>query len=313
MVQEELSLNKIIKKKNSKNNFRFFFNKKTHLDHQDYEKFQSIDFPAEDDSKKLLCGGLRYKGLFKNSIKDYPLISIIMPNFKEKNLLNAVSSISSQNYENLELIIIDGNSGSETTSILKDKDDEIDIWISENDNGLWDAWNKGFKLARGDFVGVVDSSNLLYENSMNILKNYIIKNKETDFICGTVKKGSKIYSGFRPEDIRKQFNIIPSSVVGFYIKVKSLKKVGLLNLKYKIQSDYDLIYRMIVTHNLKGIRTKSDEVFGSSGDGGFSTKHGFFKALFNELKIRLDNNQSLIFLIYIFFGRTFMKIYKSFF
>ena len=313
MVQEELSLNKIIKKKNSKNNVRFFFNKKTHLDHQDYEKFQSIDFPAEDDSEKLLSGGLRYKGLFKNSIKDYPLISIIMPNFKEKNLLNAVSSISSQNYENLELIIIDGNSGSETTSILKDKDDEIDIWISENDNGLWDAWNKGFKLARGDFVGIVDSSNVLYENSMNILKNYIVKNKEIDFICGTVKKGSKIYSGFRPEDIRKQFNIIPSSVVGFYIKLKSLKKVGLLNLKYKIQSDYDLIYRMIVTHNLKGIRTKSDEVFGSSGDGGFSTKHGFFKALFNELKIRLDNNQSLIFLIYIFFGRTFMKIYKSFF
>ena len=34
-------------------------------------------------------------------------------------------------------------------------DDEIDIWISENDNGLWDAWNKGFKLARGDFVGIV--------------------------------------------------------------------------------------------------------------------------------------------------------------
>jgi hypothetical protein len=70
---------------------------------------------------------------------------------------------------------------------------------------------------------------------------------------------------------------------------------------------------MIVTHNLKGIRTKSDEVFGSSGDGGFSTKHGFFKALFNEIKIRLDNNQNLFFLIYIFFGRTFMKIYKSLF
>ena len=67
------------------------------------------------------------------------------------------------------------------------------------------------------------------------------------------KKGIKNILGFRPRDIRKQFNIIPSSVVGFYIKRKSLKKVGLLNLKYKIQSDYDLIYRMIVTHNLKGI------------------------------------------------------------
>lgn len=313
MVQEELSLNQLIKKKNSKNNFRFFFNKMTYIDHQDYDKFQSIDFPKNDDQTKLLSGGLRYKGLFKNSIKDYPLISIIMPNFKEKNLLNAISSISYQNYENLELIVIDGNSGHEVTKILKDKNDEIDIWISENDNGLWDAWNKGFKLARGDFVGIVDSSNILYENSMNILKSYIIKNKDIDFICGTVKKGSKVYSGFRPQDIRKQFNIIPSSVVGFYIKRKSLKKVGLLNLKYKIQSDYDLIYRMIVTHNLKGIRTKSEEVFGSSGDGGFSTKHGFFKALFNELKIRFDNNQNLFFLIYIFFGRTFMKIYKSFF
>ena len=313
MVQEVLSLNKKIKKKNSKNNLRFFFKKTNNIDNKVSDKFQSIDFPEDDDSTKLLSGGLRYKGLFKNSIKNYPLISIIMPNFKEKNLFKAISSISNQNYENLELIVIDGNSGHETTKILKDKDDEIDIWISENDNGLWDAWNKGFKLARGDFVGIVDSSNILYENSMNILKNYIIKNKEIDFICGTVKKGSKIYSGFRPRDIRKQFNIIPSSVVGFYIKRKSLKKVGLLNLKYQIQSDYDLIYRMIVTHNLKGIRTKSEEVFGSSGDGGFSTKHGFFKSLFNEMKIRFDNNQNLFFLIYIFFGRTLMKIYKSFF
>ena len=313
MVQEELSLNKKIKKKNSKNNLRFFFKKVNNIEDQVSDKFQSIDFPEDDDKTKLLSGGLRYKGLFKNSIKNYPLISIIMPNFKEKNLFKAISSISNQNYENLELIVIDGNSGHEEIKILKDKDDEIDIWISENDNGLWDAWNKGFSLARGDFVGIVDSSNILYENSMNILKNYIIKNKEIDFICGTVKKGSKIYSGFRPRDIRKQFNIIPSSVVGFYIKRKSLKKVGLLNLKYKIQSDYDLIYRMIVTHNLKGIRTKSEEVFGSSGDGGFSTKHGFFKSLFNEIKIRFDNNQNLFFLIYIFFGRTLMKIYKSFF
>ena len=93
-----------------------------------------------------------------------------MPNFKEKNLFKAISSISNQNYENLELIVIDGNSGHEAIKILKDKDDEIDIWISENDNGLWDAWNKGFSLARGDFVGIVDSSNILYENSMNILK-----------------------------------------------------------------------------------------------------------------------------------------------
>ena len=70
---------------------------------------------------------------------------------------------------------------------------------------------------------------------------------------------------------------------------------------------------MLVTHKLKGVRTKSDEIFGSSGDSGFSTKHGYLKALINELKIRFDNKQNIFFLIYIFFGRTFMKIYKSLF
>ena len=313
MVQKILSLKNVIKKKNSKDNVRFFFDKVGSSVQRDFEKFHNIDFPDKNNSKKIITGGLRYEGLFKNSIQDYPLISIIMPNYKEKNLLSAISSVSNQNYENIELIVIDGNSGLDVTNLLRENNNEIDIWLSEDDNGLWDAWNKGFKLARGDFVGVVDSSNFLYENSMNILKNYIINYKEIDFICGTVKKGSKIYSGFRPKDIKKQFNIIPSSVVGFYIKMDSLKKVGLLNLKYRIQSDYDLLYRMIVTHNFKGIRTKGDEIFGTSGESGFSTKHGFFKALLNEIKIRFDNDQSLFFLFYIFFGRTFMKIFRFFF
>ena len=92
----------------------------------------------------------------------------------------------------------------------------------------------------------------------------------------------------------------------------SLKKVGLLNLKYRIQSDYDLLYRMIV-NNFKGIRTKGDEIFGTSGESGFSTKHGFFKALLNEIKIRFDNDQSLFFLFYIFFWQDIYENFQIFF
>ena len=312
MVQRKLSLKKLIKKKNSKNKIRFFFKKKLKIISKKNQKFISKDFPDVKMNKKILSGGMRYKGYFKNSMSEYPLISIVMPNYKEKKLYKAINSVLNQKYENLELIIIDGNSGPKTIKTLNKYNNNIDLWISEKDKGLWDAWNKGFKLARGDYVGIVDSSNILYKDSMNILRDYINKNNEIDFICGTVEKDSKIYAGFRPEDINKQFNIIPSSVVGFYIKLKSLKKVGLLNIKYKFQSDYDLLYRMIVTHKLKGIRTKGNEIFGSLGDSGFSTKHGYFKSLFNELKIRFDNNQNLFLLIYIFFGRTFIKIYNYF-
>ena len=214
--------------------------------------------------KKLpvASGGLRFKNLFKNSIKKKPLISIIMPNFKCLSIEKAIKSILKQNYENLELIVIDGNSGEDTLKILKSYNQDIDIWISEKDKGMWDAWNKGFKLANGDYVGIVDSSNILYPNAIKILIKYINKFPSHDFICGAVKKDNKIYAGFRPKDIKKQFNIIPSSIVGFYIKLESLKKVGLLNIKYKYSSDYDFLYRVIVKNRMRGVHTKAHEIFG---------------------------------------------------
>ena len=201
------------------------------------DKFLSLLFPENLPQNKKVCGGARYQDLFKNSLNKFPLISIIMPNYKGKNLSKAIDSILNQNYPNIELIIIDGNSGEEVTSLLEKYENDIDIWVSESDQNLWDAWNKGFVLARGDFVGVVDSSNILYEDSLNILIKYILKNEGLDFLCGTVKKDDKVYAGFRPNDIYKQFNIIPSTVVGFYIKLDSLKKVGLLDINFKIQSD----------------------------------------------------------------------------
>jgi len=303
-------LNNIIKKINKFGKTKFFFEEIELLPNSLEDKFSSLLVPNHLIESQN-CGGARYNNLFKNSINEFPLISIIMPNFKDNNLLRSIDSILDQEYENIELIIIDGKSGDQTSNTLKNYGDDIDIWISEKDKNLWDAWNKGFLLARGDYVGIVDSSNILYANSINILKKYIKKNSEIDFLCGTVKKDNKFYMGYRPNDIYKQFNIIPSTVVGFYIKLTSLKKVGLLNVKYKLQSDYDWLYRIIITQKMKGSATKSDEIFGDLGKSNFSTKFSFFPALFNELKIRFDNKQSIIILLFIFFGRTLVKFYKT--
>ena len=290
----------IIEKTNKFRKIKFFSEEAKFLTTYQNDKFCNLLFLEKLSENKKVCGGARYNGLFKNSLKELPLISIVMPNFKEKNISKSIDSILNQNYPNIELIIIDGNSGEETTNILKEYGNEIDIWISEKDKNLWDAWNKGFLLARGDFVGIVDSSNILYPNSIDILKKYIIENAEMDFLCGTVKKDNKIYSGFRPQDIFRQFNIIPSTVVGFYIKLSSLRRVGLLNINYKIQSDYDWLYRIIVTNKMKGIRTKGDEVFGDLGVSNFSSKFSFLSGLINELKIRYHNKQNIGALLFIF-------------
>lgn len=258
-------------------------------------------------------GGLWLQSFQKKDKKNHPLISIIMPNYKSNNLENSIRSVLSQSYKNIELILVDGDSGKKTIKILMKYDNKIDFWLSEKDQGMWDAWNKGFKLANGKFVGIVDSSNILYPNAMKFLSRYIKKNNKLDFVCGTVKKDGKIYGGFNPEKIMMKFNIIPSSVVGFFIKRSSLKRVGYLNLKYKIQADYDLLYRMIVKHNLKGINSSGSEVFGDLGSSGFSKKHSFLKTLLNEIKIRNDNGQNKISLLYIIIGRSLKKFCNNLF
>jgi glycosyltransferase involved in cell wall biosynthesis len=301
----------LIKIKNKLGKTRIYsrkFKKKIILE----EKFISSKIKLK---KKLpvASGGLRFKNLFKNSVKKKPLISIIMPNFKCLSIEKAIKSVLKQNYDNLELIVIDGDSGEDTLKILQSYNQDIDIWISEKDKGMWDAWNKGFKLANGDYVGIVDSSNILYSNAIKILVKYINKFPSHDFICGTVKKDNKIYAGFRPKDIKKQFNIIPSSIVGFYIKLESLKKVGLLNIKYKYSSDYDFLYRVIVKNKMQGIHTKAHEIFGNLGDSGISLNSNFLIKIINEIKIRFNNGQNIFELVYIFFGKLIMKIFRKIF
>lgn len=259
-------------------------------------------------SKKPFVGGLRLKGAFKKNIKNFPLISIVMPNYKSKNLKKSILSVINQKYPNVEIIIIDGDSGRSTVNLLKKYNKKIDLWISEKDKGMWDAWNKGYREAKGKFVGIVDSSNILYPEATKILAKYINDYKKIDFFCGGVKKDGRIYRGYKPQYIYRKFNIIPSSVVGFFIKNSSLKKVGFLNLKYRIQSDYDLLYRMIVKHKLIGMHTNK-EVFGDLGSSGFSKKHSFFIILKNEINIRYNNGQNLFLLIYIIIGRLLKKIF----
>lgn len=302
----------LIEKKTLFNTNRFFTSKIPIIQKYPNEKFKSKILLDENLNRKGY-GGLRYKNLFKKSLKDKPLISIITPNFKSPDLEKTIMSVLNQSYENLELIIIDANSGEKTIEILKKYDDNIDLWVSENDNGLWDGWNKGIEYANGEYIGILDSTSTFDINAINYLLKYIKKYPDYDFIFGTVRKGDKIFSGFRPEDIKLRFNIYPSCVIGFFLKKSSFKKLGLYNTKYKISADYDLIYRLIVKENMRGVSTNGQELFGSFGEVGISSSYTFFQRLFSELKIRYDNKQNIFIILFIFFGRCYKQVTKSFF
>ena len=188
-------------------------------------------------------------------IKD-PKISIItVCKNSSSTIENTIKSIIKQNYNNIEFIIIDGKSNDTTLSIIEKYKKDISKVISEEDHGIYDAFNKGLKLATGDLIGFVNSDDTLTDNAIEILLNYYKKNPEIDFIFGSVKKHWGILHGYNPWKIFWGF--YTSHSTGFFIK-RYAKKVGNYNTKYKYSADYDYFYRMIVGHKLRVSQQKNE-------------------------------------------------------
>ena len=216
-------------------------------------KFENIDF-AEN---VIEHGGNRVKKLFKESKKDNPLITIITTVLNgEKYLEESIQSLHNQNYSNIEHIVIDAGSKDNSLNIIKKYDDKIDYWCQKKDKGIYDGFNLGMKLAKGDYIGFLNSDDIYTNNAFDHLLKYIKNYPDKDFIFGSVKKHWGVLHGYKPKKISYSWGFYSSHSTGFFIKLQSAKKVGLYNLKYKYSSDYDYFYRMIVKCKLQGIGTK---------------------------------------------------------
>ena len=246
------------------------------------------------DKKKFFHGGKRVnKNLEDDEKYKKPKLSIVTVVLNgEKYLEETIQSVLNQSYKNFEYIIIDGGSSDKTLEIIKKYEKDITYWLSEKDRGIYDAFNKGMELSRGEYIGIANSDDIYVDGAFNILANYIKEYPEKDFIFGSVKKHWGLLHGYKPWKIHFSWGFYSSHSTGFFIKRNSAKKVGLYNLKYKYSSDYDYFYRMIIKEKLKGIATKKNEQFGIFRRGGYSSQVDFKDHFFEEIKIRLDNNQN---------------------
>ncbi len=249
--------------------------------------------------------------MIKKDIYKYPKISIITVCLNsEKTIKRCIESVLSQNYpkDKIEYIVIDGGSTDKTTKIIKKKSNKIFYWHSKKDKGIYDAMNIGIKKSSGQIIGILNSDDFYYKNAFRIIKKYFEK-ENIDFLFGTVKK-DRILHGFWPKKIRWKFNIYPSHSGGFFIKKEAQKKIGLYNLKFKYSSDRDLFYRMIVKYKLVGLCTKKSEVLSKFDTDGTSSKVSFFERSLEEARIRLHNQQSLFFVIFITLAHNLNKLFN---
>ena len=239
--------------------------------------------------------------------REYLISIITVVKNAENTIEKCIKSVLNQNYKNIQYIIIDGNSTDNTKKIIDKYKNKVSLIISEDDNGIWDAMNKGIKLAEGEILGFISADDIYYENSLKIVNKYFVE-ENIDFLFGTVKK-YKLMHGYNPSVIKWSFGFYTSHSVGFFIKTQKHKDVGFYNTKY-LSADLDFFYKMIVNFKLRGKSTKKEEILGEFGKGGFSSKINYIQHLKDLNQIRIDNKQNRVFVYFLYFIKIIKKPIK---
>lgn len=203
------------------------------------------------DYKRNCAGGLRTKGHFKSSFPDKPLISIITVVLNgEKHLEETIKSVINQTYENVEYIIMDGGSTDSSLEIIQKYENQIDYWVSENDNGIYDAMNKATTLINGDWCCFVGSDDYLLDCFYTVKK--YLQNKQCVYYGDVVLSSSgKIYGGvfnsykLMTKNIPHQAILYPRAVFEKYCYSALYPYLADYCLNLMLYADKDFVFKYV--------------------------------------------------------------------
>ena len=197
-----------------------------------------------------------------------------------KTLTDTIKSVLGQTYDNIEYIIIDGASNDGTLDIIKEYEQMFGgrfRWISEKDNGIYDAMNKGIQMATGDVIGILNSDDFF--TSDDVIQRMVssFEDPQLDAIYGDIHfirdgqpdKCVRYYSSkpFRPLWLR--FGYMPAHP-SFYCRKEVFRKAGLYKTDYKIGADYEMMVRLFMVYHIRAKYLPID--FVTMRTGGISTR-----------------------------------------
>ncbi|HAI96659.1 MAG: glycosyl transferase [Cycloclasticus sp.] len=171
---------------------------------------------------------------------------------------SAIESVLLQDYDNVEYLLIDGGSSDSTIRVINEYKERITAVVSEPDQGIYDAINKGLALATGDVIAILNSDDFyLHAHVISDVVKVLHNNKNVDLLLGNVdfitpeKVGRSIryYSSFRFEPWKMRFGFMPAHSAAF-IKSSAYHQIGTYKLHYRIAADFDMFVRMLVVGKL---------------------------------------------------------------
>lgn len=170
---------------------------------------------------------------------------------------DAINSVSEQDYKDIEHIVIDGNSTDGTKQLIESHANKLGYWISEPDQGIYDAMNKGIKNATGDVIGILNSDDFYYDNQVISKIAEAFSEPKLDAVFGdlifvdpnNLDKTVRTYSSKKWHPDRFAKGYMPAHPT-FFVRKEFYEKHGLFEIDYKIAADYEMLIRLLYVHQL---------------------------------------------------------------
>lgn len=249
----------------------------------------------------------------------------------DQGLYNTVMSVITQTYKNYEFIVIDGDSTDGSKNIIEKYSEKFSYHVSEPDNGIYQAMNKGIEVATGKFLLFLNSGDCLLNN--DVLSNVSSFLDNTEIVSGDLitqnAAGIQLLKVSPPslDDVYLMCSTIwhPST----FIQKKLFTKIGYYNESYKIVADYDFFLRAIVKHKASYKHAQIPvSLFGLDGISNDPTKYSLMhnerrrvqQSIFthkqlqelNKLEIQFTGRQSKLFK-YVPKGKLLLKVFDKFY
>jgi len=224
-----------------------------------------------EDRDRYAEGGLWLNSSYKKSHKNQPLISVVTIVFNgEAYIEETILSVLNQAYDNIEYIIIDGGSTDLSCEIIKKYEDKIDYWLSEKDNGIYDAFNKGISLCTGKYVGLINADDYYNLNAIKTVVQAHLQFPEIDIFYGDMYLHNEKHHRKKRMNALSLDNLDSDICVNHptcFVRRKIYNDFQ-FDLNYRLSADYDLIIRFF-KNNFKFHYI--DKIIANMRDGGVST------------------------------------------
>ena len=247
-------------------------------------------------------------------------ISVITVTYnRAATIRDTIESVLKQTYTDYEYIVIDGGSQDETLDIIREMEPWFEgkmRWISERDKGMYDAINKGIRMATGDVVGIINSDDFYHRADIfSIINQCFEENQDVQAIYGDVRfvnpdnleKTVRYYSSKNWKPWRFRFGFMPAHPTFFTYK-ENFEKYGYYQYDYHIAADFELLIRHLYKNHVPAKYIPVD--FMKMRTGGMSTKGLKSNVVLNKEIVRACKENGIYTNMPMLFLKYFVKVFE---